>query len=57
MCYYVLVELRIEEYLRADGWKEEYFPVVQPVLQKRIWERCRPGDGPEKLRRWDSLVP
>jgi hypothetical protein len=37
------------EYLWADGWKEEDFPVVQPVRQKRIWERFRPGDGPEKL--------
>jgi hypothetical protein len=37
------------EYLDADGWKEEDFPVVQPIRQKRIWERFRPGDGPEKL--------
>jgi len=37
------------EYLFADGWKEEDFPVVQPIRQKRIWERFHPGDGPEKL--------
>ncbi len=37
------------EYLEADGWKEEDFPVVQPVRQKRIWERLRPGEGPERL--------
>ena len=37
------------EYLAADGWSEEDFPVVQPVRQKRIWERFNPGDGPEKL--------
>ena len=37
------------EYLWADGWKEEDFPVVQPVRQKRIWERFNSGDGPEKL--------
>ncbi|MBI4622042.1 MAG: glycosyl hydrolase family 57 [Verrucomicrobia bacterium] len=37
------------EYLSADGWREEDFPVVQPVRQKRIWERFRPGEGPEKL--------
>jgi hypothetical protein len=37
------------EYLRADGWRDEDFPVVQPVRQRRIWERFRPGEGPEKL--------
>ena len=37
------------EYLWADGWREEDFPVVQPVRQKRIWERLTPGEGPEKL--------
>ncbi len=39
------------EYLQADGWREEDFPIVQPVRQKRIWERFRPGEGPEKLDR------
>ena len=37
------------EYLWADGWHEEDFPVVQPVRQRQIWERMQPGDGPEKL--------
>lgn len=37
------------EYLAADGWKDEDFPVVQPVRQKRIWERFRPGEGQAKL--------
>lgn len=37
------------EYLWADGWREEDFPVVQPIRQKRIWERFKPGDGHEKL--------
>ncbi len=37
------------EYLFASGWKEEDFPIVQPVRQKRIWDRCKPGDGPERL--------
>jgi hypothetical protein len=37
------------EYLRADGWREEDFPVVQPAGQRRIWERVTPGEGPEKL--------
>ena len=37
------------EYLRADGWRAEDFPVVQPVRQRRIWERFHPGEGPEEL--------
>jgi hypothetical protein len=37
------------ESLWADGWKEEDFPVIQPVRQKRIWERLTPGEGPERL--------
>ena len=37
------------EYLFASGWKEEDFPVVQPIGQKRIWDRCKPGEGAEKL--------
>jgi hypothetical protein len=37
------------EYLWADGWQDTDFPVVQPVRQRRIWERMRPGEGPEKL--------
>lgn len=39
------------EYLRADGWRQEDFPVVQPVRQGRIWERFRPGEGPDALRK------
>jgi hypothetical protein len=38
------------EYLWADGWKEEDFPVIQPVRQRRIWARMKPGDGPQKLK-------
>lgn len=37
------------EYLYADGWRDEDYPMVQPVRQKRIWERFQPGEGPEKL--------
>jgi hypothetical protein len=37
------------EYLFASGWKEEDFPIVQPIRQKRIWDRFKPGDGPERL--------
>jgi hypothetical protein len=37
------------EYLFASGWKEEDFPIVQPIRQKRIWDRYKPGEGAEKL--------
>jgi hypothetical protein len=39
------------EHLFAQGVKEEDFPVIQPVFQKPIWERMKPGDGPERLAR------
>ena len=39
------------EYLFASGWKEEDFPVVQPIGQKRIWDRFKPGEGAERLNR------
>jgi hypothetical protein len=37
------------EHLFALGIKEADLPVVQPIQQKKIWDRVRPGDGPEKL--------
>ncbi|MDM8557712.1 glycosyl hydrolase family 57 [Candidatus Parabeggiatoa sp. HSG14] len=37
------------EHLFAMGIKEEDFPVVQPIMQKRIWEHFQPGEGPHKL--------
>ncbi len=37
------------EHLFAMGIKEEDFPMVQPLFQKRIWDRIEPGAGPEKL--------
>lgn len=37
------------EYLYSTGVGKEDFPVVQPIMQKRIWERFKPGEGPEKL--------
>ncbi len=37
------------EHLFAAGIKEEDFPVIQPTMQKRIWDRFQPGDGPEKM--------
>ncbi|MBF0421538.1 MAG: glycosyl hydrolase family 57 [Magnetococcales bacterium] len=37
------------EHLFASGIKESDLPLVQPVWQRRIWERMRPGEGPETL--------
>jgi hypothetical protein len=37
------------EHLFAMGIAESDLPVVQPIMQKRIWDRIKPGDGPEKL--------
>jgi hypothetical protein len=37
------------EYLFASGIKQSDLPVIQPVMQKRIWDRVKPGDGPEKM--------
>jgi hypothetical protein len=49
------------ERLFATGVTESDLPVVQPLLQHRIWQRMRPGDGPdglakviEELRRGDG---
>ena len=37
------------EHLEASGIGEDALPAVQPVQQKRIWERLRDGAGPEAL--------
>lgn len=37
------------EYLGEMGITEKDFPTVQPIFQGRIWERLKPGDGPETL--------
>jgi hypothetical protein len=37
------------EHLEAVGVREEHLPVVQPVHQKRIWDRLENSAGPEKL--------
>lgn len=37
------------EHLFAQGFAESDFPVIQPIFQKAIWERMRPGEGPERL--------
>ncbi len=37
------------EHLFALGIREKDFPIVQPICQKKIWDRFTPGDGPEKM--------
>jgi hypothetical protein len=39
------------EHLFACGVREADLPPLQPRFQARIWERVRPGDGPDKLAR------
>ncbi len=37
------------EHLFAAGITRADLPVVQPIFQKRIWDKMQPGDGPQKL--------
>ncbi|MEJ2643728.1 MAG: glycosyl hydrolase family 57 [Gammaproteobacteria bacterium] len=37
------------EQLFAAGVGEEDLPVLQPLYQKRIWDRLEPGAGPDRL--------
>jgi hypothetical protein len=37
------------EHLLALGIDEQDLPVVQPLHQKAVWDRMKPGDGPERL--------
>ncbi len=37
------------EHLFAAGITEEALPVLQPLFQKRIWDRLEPGGGPQRL--------
>jgi hypothetical protein len=39
------------EHLYNMGIGEKDLPELQPVFQKRIWDRIKPGDGPEKLEK------
>lgn len=39
------------EYLDAVGVGEEHFPQIQPLMQKRIWERFQQPAGPEALKK------
>ncbi len=44
--------LNVSEYLdllRSLGVDLAQLPLLQPLHQKRIWERCPPGAGPERL--------
>jgi len=37
------------EHLFALGIRQSDLPAVQPLFHKRIWERMKPGEGPDKL--------
>lgn len=37
------------EYLDTLGVREQDFPAIQPLMQKRIWDRFKPGAGPDAL--------
>jgi hypothetical protein len=37
------------EHLFALGIQEQDLPMLQPICQKRIWDRFKPGEGPERL--------
>jgi hypothetical protein len=44
------------EHLFGMGIKESDLPVIQPLMQKRIWDRMKPGAGPEKLAETIALL-
>jgi hypothetical protein len=37
------------EYLASIGLKETAFPILQPLYQKKIWDRFKPGESVERL--------
>jgi hypothetical protein len=39
------------EHLEAMDIGKKMFPVVQPLFQKRIWDRFKPGEGAEQLKK------
>jgi Glycosyl hydrolase family 57 len=39
------------EYLDSIGVREEQFPQIQPIMQKRIWDTFPKGAGPEALEK------
>ncbi len=44
------------EYLESCGLREADFPAVQPLFQKRIWDRLPAGAGPDELERVISAL-
>src|ERR1051325_5409895 len=38
------------EYLDTSGIREQDLPAIQPIMQKRIWDRFNPGAGPEAMQ-------
>lgn len=38
------------EHLESMDITAKHFAVVQPLFQKQIWDRFKPGDGPERLK-------
>jgi len=38
------------EYLESIGVTEDDLPAIQPVMQKRVWERFSDGAGPDALK-------
>lgn len=46
--------MNVTEYLEnlfAAGVREDDLPILQPIFQKRIWDRMKPGQGPDTLAR------
>jgi hypothetical protein len=46
--------MNVSEYLEKlfeMGIKESDLPVIQPIQQKKIWDRFKRGSGPEKLKK------
>jgi hypothetical protein len=46
--------VNVSEYLDGlfeTGIREDDLPVLQPIFQKRIWDRMEPGEGPTALDR------
>ena len=44
--------MNVSEYLErlfSLGVGEKDLPTLQPLMHKRIWDRMKPGDGPDKL--------
>lgn len=44
--------VNVSEYLEqlwATGIRPDDLPVVEPVMQHRIWQRTAPGEGPDRL--------